>query len=127
MLERGATVTGRVFDAQGRPAAGVWVRVEEEGPGARFKRPPSATTGGEGRYQLEGVETGSRLISATNEERKSATEEIEVGPGVNRLDLRFAAGVRTSAAPNGGRRHGRFPGLPSSKTCGARTRRRPQS
>ena len=96
VLERGATVSGRVFDADGQPAAGVWVRVEEDRTGMRFSQPASATTSGDGQYLLEGVEPGTRLIMARNEDRETTAQEIEVGSGVNRLDLRFATGASIS-------------------------------
>ena len=96
VLERGATVTGRVFAADGQPAAGAWVRVQEPRTGGRFTPPPRATTGGDGQYLLEGVETGLQLISARSEDDETTAQEIEVATGINRLDLRFAAASTVS-------------------------------
>ncbi len=92
VLERGATVAGRVLEADGKPALGAWVRVENQG-GNPWARPPTARVDGDGNYLLEGVEPGLRLLVAESPEREETAREIEVTPGSNRLDLRFAGGV----------------------------------
>ncbi len=97
VLERGATVAGRVLDADGQPVIGAMVRFEVQHTGVRyFTQGSMATTGGDGRYVLEGVEPGSRLIVARNQEGARAAREIEVAPGINQLDLRFAGGFEIS-------------------------------
>ena len=96
VLERGATVTGQVLDGEGRPAVGASVRVERQTPAMRFMPPARTTTNGDGRYVLEGVEPGLRMITARDRERNAAAREIEVTAGINRLDLRFPGGVEVS-------------------------------
>ncbi|MEZ5332914.1 MAG: carboxypeptidase-like regulatory domain-containing protein, partial [Thermoanaerobaculia bacterium] len=46
----------------------------------------------EGRYRLEGVEPGLRMIGATTAEGRSVSHELDVAPGVNGLDLVFERG-----------------------------------
>lgn len=97
VLESGATVAGRVLDGDGRPVIGAMVRVEEQsGSLVRFERPSMATTGGDGRYLLEGVEPGLQLLVARDRDGARAAREIEVAPGVNQLDLRIAGGHEIS-------------------------------
>ncbi len=96
VLRRGATVTGQVSDADGLPADGVMVRVEERPRMMMVSRPAMTVAGGDGRYALEGVEPGLRTILATDDEQRRVTREIDVLPGVNRLDLRFGGGFEIS-------------------------------
>jgi RNA polymerase sigma factor (sigma-70 family) len=85
-------IEGRLFDVQGRPAAGVKVSVEGMGrPDRRFDRPPEfiegihfwqghqtkspeawpgpATTDGEGRFVLRGIGQGVRLLLMADDPR----------------------------------------------------------
>ncbi len=97
VLERGATVTGQVLDAEGQPAAGVSVRVLEPAAASRLPGVMSARTGADGSYVLEEVPPGLRIVVAERKGSEKAAREIQVTAGVNLLDLRLArAGVRVS-------------------------------
>ena len=95
-LQRGATVSGRVSTAAGAPALDVMVMVQESASPFRHSRSAVTSTGGDGRYVLEGVEPGLRTIAARSQTLGTTAKEIEVAPGVNRLDLRFIGGVEIS-------------------------------
>ncbi|HEX5759169.1 MAG TPA: carboxypeptidase-like regulatory domain-containing protein, partial [Thermoanaerobaculia bacterium] len=92
MLAPGASVSGRVLDAEGRPAAGVTVQpVEDVRPGtSQVYR--GTTADGDGWYVLDGLATGPRSIAAEDEQGQRAVGELDVRPGDNRLDLRLAGG-----------------------------------
>ncbi len=95
-LERGATVEGRVLLADGTPAAGAEVRAVDSADRRRFRRQQPATVSGDGSYILEGVEPGSRLITVQLPDGPRVSEELEVEPGINTLDLVLPAGVEVS-------------------------------
>ena len=96
VLAPGATVSGRVLDAEGRPAAGVMVQpIDDDRPGSsRIFR--GTTADGEGWYVLDGLPTGPRSIAAEDEQGQRAVGEIDVRPGENRLDLRLAGGAEVA-------------------------------
>lgn len=81
VLERGATLIGRVLAADGSPAAGATVRADGE------RRSPPTVTDQEGNYRLQGVEPGSRLISAQHTAGSAQRKDVQIGPGENRLDM----------------------------------------
>ena len=87
-LRRGASVEGRVFGADGAPVADAAVGVVEEG----LHDISGISTDADGHYRLEGVEPGTRLVSATAEDGRSVSRELEVVDGVNSLDLVFEPG-----------------------------------
>jgi protocatechuate 3,4-dioxygenase beta subunit len=88
VLDPGATVSGRIFTADGEPAAGARV--------SSFVEAGTAETlaGGDGTYRLAGVETGERTIEATLGEGVWASRTLTVMPGDNRLDLTMDQGAR---------------------------------
>ncbi len=78
-LARGATITGRVTEAEsGRPIAGVRVRaMPEEG---RAIGPDAAVTGADGRYAIEGVVAGTYVVLAEGDGWVSQhVAEAEIG------------------------------------------------
>ncbi|HYG65147.1 MAG TPA: carboxypeptidase-like regulatory domain-containing protein [Thermoanaerobaculia bacterium] len=93
VLERGATVTGRVLDARGEPVAGADVSATpmEAGRGiGREDHSASSETDGEGRYRLGGLDPGSHRITANRYAEGQHTEtEILVRPGENVVNLAF--------------------------------------
>lgn len=98
-LERGAAIGGRVVDAQGRPVRGAMVRAEGERSEDGVLSFAGGLTDADGRYLLEGLETGFHKVYAETSDRDLRTQsEVEVRPGTNRLDLRFPAGVEVSGS-----------------------------
>jgi len=92
-LERGAVVHGTVTGPDGQPVPQAWVQVEERtGPGSPY-RPPAASTDGDGRYRLEGVELGRRTVGVFHSSHVRAARDLEVGLGDNRLDFRLERGA----------------------------------
>ncbi|HEX6898357.1 MAG TPA: carboxypeptidase-like regulatory domain-containing protein [Thermoanaerobaculia bacterium] len=81
VLERGAILIGRVLMADGSPAAGATVRAT----GGRSS--PPTLTDQNGSYRLQGVEPGSRLVSADHTVGSARQQDVQIGPGENRLDL----------------------------------------
>ena len=79
-LGRGETVAGRVLSPDGAPLSGA----EVQALGG-----PSAVSGADGTYRLEGVETGERTVEATHPDHEFASRTLEVEPGENRLDLKL--------------------------------------
>jgi protocatechuate 3,4-dioxygenase beta subunit len=88
-LRRGALVQGRVAASDGSPVSGASVSVVEE-TGGRWMS--GATTDGDGRYRLDGVEPGRRTVGAVAEDGRSTRRELEVIDGANTLDLAFEPG-----------------------------------
>jgi len=87
-LRRGAAIEGRVVAADGSPVSDAAVDVvESSGRGFRGVR-----SDGDGRYRLEGVEPGQRVVGASAEDGRSTTRELEVIEGTNTLDLVFEPG-----------------------------------
>lgn len=87
-LQRGAAIEGRVVAADGSPVSDAAVDVvESSGRGFRGVR-----SDGDGRYRLEGVEPGQRVVGASAEDGRSTTRELEVIEGTNTLDLVFEPG-----------------------------------
>ncbi len=96
VLERGATITGRVLGSNGEPVSEAFVSIHVE-PGARasFMRGAFSRSDGDGRYRLEGVEPGLRQVVAKDADRQ-LVRELEVALGENRLDLVFEAGTEVA-------------------------------
>ncbi len=95
VLEPGATVSGRVTDATGRPVADAMVMLADSGrlySGIQ----QSGITGADGRYRLNGIAPGPRSVTARHERYRAATREIEVELGNNVLDLVFEGGATVS-------------------------------
>ena len=81
VLRRNPTVTGRVLARDGSPAAGVRV-TEFQNP-----RSPEAVTDAQGRFRLEGVFPGRRMLEARHPELGRALRRLEVSPGASTLDF----------------------------------------
>lgn len=81
VLHRGATVAGRVFAADGSPAAGARVYATQEGGAAE------TVTDAQGRYRLEAVEPGWRELWADHPDLGEARRRLELASGTRRLDL----------------------------------------
>jgi protocatechuate 3,4-dioxygenase beta subunit len=99
VLRAGAAVEGVVTTPEGVPAAGATVRVLEEGgagPPMRMMSGAGAETDGDGRYRLDGVETGRRTLQAEHQGFERAVAELEVRSGDNQLDLRLGGGQEVS-------------------------------
>lgn len=62
--DAGATIRGRVFDADGRPMAGVSVRPAAVDPEIRFVAGSSTPTTSDGRFAITGLPPGSILVVA---------------------------------------------------------------
>ncbi|HVR99794.1 MAG TPA: carboxypeptidase-like regulatory domain-containing protein, partial [Thermoanaerobaculia bacterium] len=100
-LERGATLEGRVLDAEGNPVGGADVSVSS---GMGFFEMmdlggdrPDARSDGNGRYRLRGLETGVFQVLASASEGEATTSvSFEVQPGVNQLDLTLETGVEVA-------------------------------
>ena len=97
LLEPGAVVEGTVLLADGRPAIGARVEPVDTTPvrGPRMMVNAS-TSDGDGRYRLEGLKSGPGSISARHDEYGRAVKDIELRPGLNRLDLTFPGGQSVS-------------------------------
>ncbi len=98
VLAPGATVEGRVTDADGRPVPGVLVNpVEPDRPGTRMMMMfRGGTSDGDGWYRIEGLPPGPRSIAAEDDQGRRAVGDLDVRPGSNRLDLRFRGGVEVA-------------------------------
>jgi protocatechuate 3,4-dioxygenase beta subunit len=79
VLERGATVSGRVLTAGGLPAADAEVSIAG---GRNFDTEP-ARTDREGRYRVAGVESGDRTMEVRHPSGQ-ARRKLAVAPGENR-------------------------------------------
>lgn len=78
VVDRGAVVTGRVFAANGRPAAGVEVGADGV---------EKTMTGRDGSFRIAGVEPGRRNLWASHRELGKAARRFEVTPGETRQNL----------------------------------------
>lgn len=94
VLLRGAVVVGRVWNTDGEPAVEAIVGVRHRTvQGTSWNG--HGRTDGEGRYRLDGVPLGRVEIVARDRHRE-VLELLDVEPGENALDLRFAGGVEVS-------------------------------
>jgi len=102
-LAVGAVVEGTVFAPDALPVIGAAVRAVEPGAstGLRFNAFAFATTDGDGRYWLDGLPPGRRTVIAQHDVYQRAARDVEIEPGVNRLDLVFAGGVEVSGRVTG--------------------------
>ncbi len=83
VLKRGAAVVGQVTTDAGLPVAGAEVSAEGSG----------TTTDGDGAFRIEGVALGQRVVLASHPDLGRASQEVEVGAGETRVDLRLTRGV----------------------------------
>ena len=82
VLERGATLTGRVTDPQGQPVPGAWMTAN--GPESDTV---SALTEADGSYRLTGIETGSVLVAVTHQGFEETKQTTDIADGETVLDL----------------------------------------
>ncbi len=101
-LSRGATVSGRVIDEQGKPVLEAQVMVMSEiGEITRSSRsvtrmgPMSATTGEDGTFTITGVETGSSQVIVRARGYVMQRKTIDVEPQT-RVDITLARGLTVS-------------------------------
>lgn len=88
VLEKGAAIFGRVTGADGKPLLEAFLMVTHQG--ASFMA--GARTDGDGRYRIDGVEPGWRIVTVHHESLEQISREIEVQPGDNRLDISYEPG-----------------------------------
>lgn len=98
VLEPGATLEGRVLSADGQPVAGAEVGSVEEGGERGMGRgfAERSPTDGDGRYRLESLIPGTLSVEATSDSYPRTVKNIELKPGLNRLDLTLTGGLDVS-------------------------------
>lgn len=97
VLERGATIEGRVTDSRGRPVEGTTVQAADGSGGERLSGDFAfGTSDGDGVFQLAGVPVGLATLEAHHTRFGRARTELEVRPGSNAVDLVFAAAYEVS-------------------------------
>lgn len=92
VLAPGAVIEGRVFSPSGKPLVGATVSLSESS-GFTFR---GGASDGDGRYRLDGIPPGTRIVQAEHEDYRRAVRELEVRLGENSLDLRLEGGVEVS-------------------------------
>ena len=101
-LGDGGTLSGRITDRTGAPAAGVELRLAPSGNGFQAQR---LTSDAEGWFEFGGLAAGEHTLSATWGNVPRLVEKIELVEGDDqRLDLRFDAGATltgTVTTPSG--------------------------
>ncbi|MCB1037811.1 MAG: carboxypeptidase regulatory-like domain-containing protein, partial [Acidobacteria bacterium] len=97
-LEKGATLEGRVLASGGRPVIEARIWVEEPETQAFGHRSPAAgdRTDGDGRFRLEGLGTGNHVVRAKHPQLLEGRQEIEIQPGVNRIEIALESGWTVS-------------------------------
>jgi uncharacterized GH25 family protein len=100
VVQKGATVEGRVTTADGRPLAGTHLRVmptaDPGGPVLAGLGLSEAVADGDGAYQLPGVAEGTRSILAEERDHPRAVQTLTIHPGSNHLDFQLADGREVS-------------------------------
>lgn len=96
VLERGARVRGVVLSADDTPVAGAWVMPSAERSGVRIIADnQAAISDGDGRFTLTGLPLGSvRLEASEQRSGGRGSVALDVQPGDNQAEIRFAAGHR---------------------------------
>jgi hypothetical protein len=92
VLPRGSTLEGGITDESGAPVAGAWVEAlpKDPSPGEAFWPHPeeaAGQSGSQGRYTLRGLATGTYMVTARGDDGQWVSADVEIGPGVNHLDL----------------------------------------
>ncbi|MDX1502481.1 MAG: carboxypeptidase regulatory-like domain-containing protein, partial [Thermoanaerobaculia bacterium] len=91
VLRRGASIVGRIVGGDGRPVSGAQVMT---GSGGGMSS--SGTTDGDGRYRLEGVETGWQTLRVWHDRLPRITRQVEVEAGENVVDISLEEGFEIS-------------------------------
>lgn len=86
VLDHGATVAGRVSTTEGEPVAGARLRIG----------PSQGASDAEGLYRLSGVALGVRGLVLTHPEWERQIREVDVQPGLNKVDLTVSGGQTVS-------------------------------
>ncbi len=91
VLQPGAILEGNVLDPKGKPAidAAVNVVVSEMQDMDKMMYRSGDITDGDGWYRLDTVAQGLISVEANHHDYDRVVRDIEVRPGVNRLDLKF--------------------------------------
>ena len=122
-LERGHTVTGRVYDDSGRPLPEARVELVRQSDARLLVPRSSATADADGVYELTGVPAGEHSLASQHEGFVRQVRDLTVVEGENRLDFRLRPGLAVSGrvvdetgAPVDGAEvalvgHGSMPGL----------------
>lgn len=97
VLRPGASVEGRVLAPDGTPVRAAEVSVTQASPNdfASFN-PFSATTDGDGRYQIDGVPPGPQTLEARAEGYRRTARDVEVAAGTSTVDFRLERGLEVS-------------------------------
>jgi protocatechuate 3,4-dioxygenase beta subunit len=82
VLQRGARVTGRVFDPAGEPLEGTQLRIDTA----------TAISGADGAFRLDGVPRGDRSLHAYHPDYRAQVRIVRVEPGENAVDLYLEEG-----------------------------------
>lgn len=110
-LQRGASVSGRVWDPQGLPVAGALVRAEPRGsaapPAVRGTEsstrplPAMIRTGPEGDFELVGLTPGPHALVAEDDLGRRARRELLVTDRHDGLDLTLEGGTEIAGRVRG--------------------------
>jgi protocatechuate 3,4-dioxygenase beta subunit len=87
-LGEGASVSGRVVDAGGRPVAGAAIALLTAGPGIAREEMSDAA----GAFRFAGLENGRYQVTAQKEGYSSARQDLDVARPVDDLELRLDEG-----------------------------------
>jgi protocatechuate 3,4-dioxygenase beta subunit len=82
VLERGASLSGRVTDLRGEPIQGASL--------SSFQAGAIAETDADGRYRIEGIATGKVNVYVSHMEFEGGFHEAEIAAGENTLDVQLA-------------------------------------
>ncbi|MEE8523978.1 MAG: carboxypeptidase regulatory-like domain-containing protein, partial [Thermoanaerobaculia bacterium] len=121
VLVPGAEVRGTVTEADGSPAAGIFVGVTD--PGSTGLGHDSTLTDADGKFLIPGTAAGLRKVLAMDRASRRTSKNLEIELGTNVVDLVFAGGGEvtghviddTGAAVAGALvtlRQSRIPGVP---------------
>jgi Carboxypeptidase regulatory-like domain len=94
VLVPGAEVRGTVTEADGKPAAGVFVAVTETGS-MSFGH-DGTMTDADGKYLIAGTAPGMRKVVAMDRASRRTSKNVEIELGTNTVDLVFEGGVEIS-------------------------------
>jgi hypothetical protein len=94
VLVPGAEVRGTVTEADGKPAAGVFVAVTETG--SMSLGHDGTMTDADGKYLISGTAPGMRKVLAMDRASRRASKNVEIELGSNVVDLVFEGGVEVS-------------------------------
>jgi hypothetical protein len=100
-VETGAKLTGRVTGPDGSPLAGVSVRNDQMGGGARVMRfdgnDNSATTDPSGEYTIDSLEPGEKTFSFNHSGYIGQQKTVTIAGGKDaRLDVQMSTGIRAT-------------------------------